>query len=65
MRASRLIRDLQRPDTPADVAERIAHRRAVERLDVERSERFPEITPANAGEMLAWQERRMRELLAE
>ena len=50
-------------DTPEAIAERKARKRAEERLPVERAERYPEVTTENVGEVLAWQERRLRELV--
>lgn len=53
------------PDTPEQVAERLAHRRACDRLHAERIEKYPTITAANVDEVLAWQRARLEELKAE
>ena len=65
MRASKLLRDLQRPDTHAQVAERIAYRTAAERAVREREEKFGPVTPENFQEQISWQEARIRELTKE
>lgn len=59
-----LAADKARPDTAADVSYRIAARAAGEQAVRERAERFPQLTAENAGEALAWQESRLRELMA-
>lgn len=51
-----------RPDTPADVEERRRRTAATETVRREVEEVFPEITPENARDVVAYQERRLREL---
>jgi hypothetical protein len=62
MKASRLLRDTMRPDPPGAVEARLRHRAACEQLERERAERFPNPSFEQIDEMLAWQERRLREL---
>lgn len=54
----------QRPDTRADIDHRIATRAAGEQAVQERKAKFPMLTATNAEEALAWQEARLRELMA-
>lgn len=66
MRASRLLRDLQRlatEDSPARAAARVRQREVAEQVRREVAERFGEISAANAREAIDFQERRMKELL--
>jgi len=49
-------------ETPARVAERIRAREAVEIMAREVDEKFGQITPENAGAVLAYQDKRLREL---
>lgn len=52
------------PDTPAQIAERVAHRAACERAHREMLARYAPLTPSNAAEAVRWQEARIRELTA-
>jgi hypothetical protein len=66
-RPGRLLRERARDDArenPGRVAERLRHRAAADQVALERAELFPEITPENAQDVLAWQEARIRELMA-
>jgi len=62
-RTSKLLRDLQRPDAPGAVEERIAYRKYGEQAHLEMLQRFGGITGENAGEALAWQASRHQELI--
>lgn len=53
-----------RRDTPADIAARRRRIWAGQQVNRERDERWPTITAQNVGEVLAWQENRLRELEA-
>lgn len=68
MRPGKALRDQwlvnQLGNTPAAIAARAAHSRAVAKLEVERAARYPTITAENFAEACAWQERRLQELLA-
>ena len=57
-----LLRQLQRQDTATDVAARLRRNAALEGLRVEMALRFPQITPANASEAMAWQAQRLEEI---
>ncbi len=65
MRASRLIRDLQRPDADGAAAERIAYREDADRAVRERAEKFGPVTVENFQEQADWQEARIKELTAQ
>ena len=52
----------QRPDTPADVAERIRSRAIGDQVWREFRERYPVLDASNAKEAAAWQMRRLDEL---
>lgn len=64
MRAGRAVRESMRPDTAEAVAERIRHRVLCDQAVREREARFPTLTALNAGEAIAWQDARIRELTA-
>lgn len=51
------------PDTAEQIAERIKHRAVCEQAVREREKRFPVLTPENAGDALAWQAERIKDLL--
>ena len=53
-----------RPVTQADIDHRVAARAAGEQVVRERGAKFPTLTADNAGEAMAWQEERLRELMA-
>lgn len=53
----------ERPDTTADIAERVAYRAAGTQAHTETLARFGAITAANAAEAIAWQEARIKEIL--
>ena len=63
------IRDLiaanARPSTADEIAERRRYQAAREQMQRERAERYPIITADNAEEVIAWQDRRLAELLRE
>jgi hypothetical protein len=52
-----------RPDTPEQIAERIAYRKACEQARLERQQAFPIITAENFAEKDAFQNRRIAELM--
>ena len=54
-----------RADTPEQLAWRLRYNAAREQMELEKAVRYPEITPENAREMIAWQENRLRELMRE
>lgn len=62
MRASKLLRDLMRPDTKDQIAERIRHRASCEQAHSETLAKFGAITAENALEAIRWQEQRIQEL---
>lgn len=51
-------------DTPETIAERGRYRTAAEQAVREREARYPVLTPENAREAIAWQEMRIKELVA-
>lgn len=53
-----------RQATAADAEHTIAARAAGEQAVREREAKFPTLTAENAGEAMAWQEARLRELMA-
>lgn len=53
----------QRADTPADIAWRVKHNRVLEQVRHEVTEMFPNITAENITAALAYQERRIAELM--
>lgn len=53
-----------RPDTAADIAERIKNRKACEQALADVRERYPVITAENFEEANAYRERRIREIEA-
>lgn len=55
----------QRPDTAADIAWRIHSREVAERVNEERRERYPVLTPENVHEAMEWQAARIAELMRE
>lgn len=50
-------------DTPEDVAARLRRAAAAEQVGREREALYPVITPDNVAKVLAWQERRLTELM--
>lgn len=48
------------PDTPATIAERVAHRDASERAVKDREAKYPVLTSANFLEAMAYQEERTK-----
>ena len=52
------------PDQPGDAARRVREREAAEQAHRETLEKFGAFTPENASEAIAWQESRIRELIA-
>jgi hypothetical protein len=57
-----LRRQMQDQDTPARIAERLRYSAARAQVQREREGVYPTITVENANEVIAWQERRLREL---
>jgi hypothetical protein len=49
-------------NTPAAIADRIRRNGLLEQVRAEMLTRYPQITPENADEAVAWQDARMREL---
>lgn len=64
-RPGRMVRELMRPDPPGSAAERIRHRRAAEQAYGEMLARYSPLTPEVMPAALAWQEARIRDLVAE
>jgi hypothetical protein len=52
-----------RSNTPEAIAWRKRHNAATEIVNRERLEKYPVITDANADEVIAWQRRRLDELM--
>lgn len=51
-------------DTPADIAQRIAYRKAVEQANAETFAKYPTITAQNLEEVIRFKEARIEELCA-
>ena len=55
----------QAPDAAETIAERVRYRQAAEKAVREREEKYPILTQENAAEAIAWQEKRIQEILKE
>lgn len=65
MRTGRMVRALMRPDPPGAAAERIRHRRAADQAHAEMLTRYSPLSPETMPTALAWQDRRIADLMAE
>jgi hypothetical protein len=65
MRPSKLVRDLQRPDAPGMVEERLALRKISEQAVREREKKYPVLNEDNALEAIEWQRNLIDELYRE